>query len=165
MLGAFDVTISREMFLADLGQYRLIQLNLPAPLTGRSNQPQLSTFFRASNKRDSVRGEKPTPNGLMLLKQPPPLPSSLRAVTKTCNVDRYNVLTGVWTELDAVQTTNCFSDHSGVASDDGTIYLFGGYDQEYKGQTTVVKVEVSVDDELTFSTVASMTIVSAAAFC
>ncbi|CAM9245234.1 unnamed protein product [Hapterophycus canaliculatus] len=76
----------------------------------------------------------------------------------TCNVDRYNVLTGLWTELDAIQTTNCFSDHSGVASDDGTIYLFGGYDQDYKGQTTVVKVEVSADDELTFSTVDSMAI-------
>ncbi|CAM9671181.1 unnamed protein product [Pylaiella littoralis] len=79
--------------------------------------------------------------------------------TLTCNVDRYDVTTGVWTALDAVQETNCFSDHSGVASDDGTIYLFGGYDQFYTGQTTVVKVEVDGDD-LTFNTTEPMTVAS-----
>ncbi|CBJ27796.1 conserved unknown protein [Ectocarpus siliculosus] len=76
----------------------------------------------------------------------------------TCNVDRYSVLTGEWTQLDVSQATDCFSDHSGVASDDGTIYLFGGYDQDYVAQTTVVKVEVSSDDTMTFSTTEAMTI-------
>lgn len=63
-----------------------------------------------------------------------------------------------------MQQDHCFSDHSGVATvnDDGTstIYLFGGYDQDYVGQTTVVTVEVSADDELTFSTTTPMPIVS-----
>lgn len=86
----------------------------------------------------------------------PAVPS---APMQTCNVDRYDVLTGTWTELDAFQESNCFSDHSGVASDDGTMYLFGGYDQDFAGQTTVVKVEIS-GDQLTFSTTEPMTIVS-----
>lgn len=81
---------------------------------------------------------------------------------KTCNVDRYSVLTGEWTQLDVSQATDCFSDHSGVANDDGTIYLFGGYDQDYVAQTTVVKVEVSSDDTMTFSTAEAMPIVSVA---
>lgn len=84
--------------------------------------------------------------------------------TKTCNVDRYSVLTGAWEELEDVQQDNCFSDHSGVATvnDDGTstIYLFGGYDQDYVGQTTVVTVEISANDELSFSTTTPMPIVS-----
>eukprot|EP00903_Cladosiphon_okamuranus_P009594 g9133.t1 len=80
----------------------------------------------------------------------------------TCNVDRYNVLDGTWEQLEAVQEEHCFSDHSGVATvnDDGTstIYLFGGYDQDYVGQTTVVTVKVSANDELTFSTTTPMPI-------
>lgn len=87
-----------------------------------------------------------------------------RPPPKTCNVDRYNVLTGTWEELEAVQQDNCFSDHSGVATvnDDGTstIYLFGGYDEGYAGRTTVVTVEISADDELSFSTTTPMPIVS-----
>lgn len=55
-----------------------------------------------------------------------------------------------------MQGTNCYSDHSGVASDDGTIYLFGGYSEFYEAQSTVVKVQVSDDDELTFSTAEPM---------
>lgn len=72
------------------------------------------------------------------------------------------MLTGEWTQLDVSQATNCFSDHSGVANDDGTMYLFGGYDQDYVAQTTVVKVEVSSDDTMTFSTTEAMTTVSVA---
>lgn len=79
---------------------------------------------------------------------------------KTCNVDRYSVLTGEWVELDAIQEAHCHSDHAGVASGNDTIYLFGGYTEDYSAQSTVVKVEISGDDELSFSTVAPMGIVS-----
>lgn len=93
---------------------------------------------------------------------PPPGPALL--VSKACNVDRYNVLTGEWTELDTVQETNCHSDHSGVASGNDTIYLFGGYTHDYQAQNTVVKVQISGDDELSFSTVEPMSIVSLSMF-
>lgn len=60
-----------------------------------------------------------------------------------------------------IQEENCFSDHSGVANDDGTmIYLFGGWDQDYVGQTTVVTVEILGDGQLSFSTTEPMKIVS-----
>lgn len=78
---------------------------------------------------------------------------------KTCNVDRYNVLTGEWVVLDVVQEEHCYSDHSAVASDDGTIYIFGGYSSDYLAMDTVVKVEVS-GDNLTFSTTTPMGLVS-----
>lgn len=74
-------------------------------------------------------------------------------------MDRYDALTGEWTMLDSVQDTHCYSDHSGVASDDGTIYLFGGYSESYEAHDTVVKVTVSGDD-LTFSTATGMGLVS-----
>lgn len=80
---------------------------------------------------------------------------------KTCDVDRYDALTGKWQTLDVTQNTFCYSDHSGVADDDGTIYLFGGYTEDYQAQSTVVKVEISEDDELTFSALeATMSVVS-----
>lgn len=70
---------------------------------------------------------------------------------KVCSVDRFDVITGTWDSLNSSQDANCYSDHSGVATDDGTIYLFGGYNEIYEAQSTVVKVEVS-GDELVFST-------------
>lgn len=47
-----------------------------------------------------------------------------------------------------------------MASGNDTIYLFGGYTEDYSAQSTVVKVEISGDDEFSFSTVAPMGIVS-----
>ena len=79
---------------------------------------------------------------------------------KTCNVDRYDVLTGQWVQLDVMQEEHCYSDHSGVASEDGTIYIFGGFTADYQTSGTVVKVEVS-GDNITFSTTTPMGLVSA----
>ncbi|CAM9256994.1 unnamed protein product, partial [Ascophyllum nodosum] len=73
----------------------------------------------------------------------------------TCNVDRYDVLTGQWVQLDVMQEEHCYSDHSGVASEDGTIYIFGGFTADYQTSGTVVKVEVS-GDNITFSTTTPM---------
>lgn len=75
-------------------------------------------------------------------------------------MDRYNVVTEKWETLDEIQDTDCFSDHYGVADDDGTIYLFGGYTQEYEAKSTVIKVEVSDTDQLTFSSSTPMGTVS-----
>lgn len=74
-------------------------------------------------------------------------------------MDRYNAIDRIWETLDVVQENNCYSDHSGVATDDGTIFLFGGYSADYRSHATVVKVEVSGDD-IAFSTSTPMNIVS-----
>ncbi|CAN0432871.1 unnamed protein product, partial [Discosporangium mesarthrocarpum] len=72
-----------------------------------------------------------------------------------CEVDRYNVLTGVWETLPEPQTEFCVSDHSGVAADDGTIYLFGGWNSSYYSFDHTVVVTVD-GDSLTYSTEADM---------
>lgn len=76
-------------------------------------------------------------------------------IPKVCHVDRYDAIHGTWETLDTIQETECYSDHAGVASDDGTIFLFGGWDEDYYSYDSVVKVEVH-GDELTFSTTTSM---------
>ncbi|CAM9832077.1 unnamed protein product [Sphacelaria rigidula] len=74
-----------------------------------------------------------------------------------CTVDRYDAIERVWETLDIVQEDYCYSDHSGIATEDGTVYLFGGYSEDYQSHTTVVKVEIA-GDELTFSTSTPMEI-------
>ncbi|CAM9558279.1 unnamed protein product [Choristocarpus tenellus] len=72
-----------------------------------------------------------------------------------CGVDRYDVVTETWTTLDSTQTENCFSDHWGVANDDNTIFLFGGWNANYEAQNTTVMVTIN-GDELSFSTTSPM---------
>lgn len=74
-------------------------------------------------------------------------------------MDRYDAIERTWETLGMVQEEHCYSDHSGIATEDGTIYLFGGYSEDYQSHNTVVKVEIA-GDELTFSTSTPMEIVS-----
>jgi hypothetical protein len=77
-----------------------------------------------------------------------------------CNVDVFNVATGEWSTL-PTEWTNCTSDAAGWASDDGSVYISGGYFANYttSDQTFQVAIEYGDNNEVvdvSFTEVAPM---------